>query len=266
MDVTLLSGVVRNRKQALAPETKKYSNSENSNNPSQSAVGTIWEYLLGGGLLKNFNLRVHKFIFQWDLVIYLSACIVSLIPFTFTGRYEYSIVPITIWALYNILFLMGARRADSFMPGFGRFKHTVKAAVEEFFSPKLLPVLSISFLLVVLSLTLTAQKLGGPPLCFSSCGQCLSNWQNSIPLPASDLVDRTVSHGCGYENGEELLGYYTMAQTSSTLFVTVIIAMTVCMAWSVADGSLFFMPSYYINPYCLALHHSLNSYDQILIY
>jgi hypothetical protein len=41
------------------------------------------------------------------------------------------------------------------VPGFGRFKHTFKASVEEFFSPKLLPVLSFSFLLVALSLAVT---------------------------------------------------------------------------------------------------------------
>ena len=44
--------------------------------------------------------------------------------------------------------------------------------------------------------------------------------------------------GCGYLNGRELLGYYTMAQTSFTLFVIVILAMAICMAWSVADDEL----------------------------
>jgi hypothetical protein len=47
------------------------------------------------------------------------------------------------------------RRANMLVPGFGRFKHTFKASVEEFFSPKLLPVLSFSFLLVALSLAVT---------------------------------------------------------------------------------------------------------------
>ena len=47
------------------------------------------------------------------------------------------------------------RRANHLIPGFGRFKHTFKASVEEFFSPKLLPVLSFSFLLVALSLAVT---------------------------------------------------------------------------------------------------------------
>ena len=44
------------------------------------------------------------------------------------------------------------------VPGFGRFKHTFKSSVEEFFSPKLLPVLSFSFLLVALSLAVTGEK------------------------------------------------------------------------------------------------------------
>jgi nitrogen fixation protein FixH len=35
-----------------------------------------------------------------------------------------------------------------------------------------------------------------------------------------------------------MLGYYTMAQTSFLLFMSVIVAMAVCMAWRVADEEL----------------------------
>jgi hypothetical protein len=41
--------------------------------------------------------------------------------------------------------------------------------------------------------------------------------------------------GCGYANGKEMLGYYTMAQTSFLLFLFVVVAMAVCLAWRVAD-------------------------------
>lgn len=44
--------------------------------------------------------------------------------------------------------------------------------------------------------------------------------------------------GCGYTNGQELLGYYTMAQTSFVLFMSVMVAMAVCMAWQVAEDEL----------------------------
>ena len=37
---------------------------------------------------------------------------------------------------------------------------------------------------------------------------------------------------------QEMLGYYTMAQTSFLLFMSVIVAMAVCMAWRVADEEL----------------------------
>jgi hypothetical protein len=40
--------------------------------------------------------------------------------------------------------------------------------------------------------------------------------------------------GCGYANGKELLGLYTMAQTSFLLFLTVVVAMAVCLGWRVA--------------------------------
>jgi len=201
--------------------------------------GRIWMYLSGSAMLRNFNLRVHKFIFQWDLVVHLAICIISLAPFMLTGSRLYSVVPISVWAFYNILFLIGTRRASLVIPNFGRLKHSFKALVEEFFSPKLLPVLSISFLLVGLSLSVTGRRLGGPPLCYSTCKKCLALWENAIPIdllaPLPSEPDRA---SCGYANGRELMGYYTMAQTSFLLFLTVIIAMAVCMAWKVADDEL----------------------------
>ena len=39
--------------------------------------------------------------------------------------------------------------------------------------------------------------------------------------------------GCGYQNGEELLAIYTMAQTSFVSFFSVVLLMAVCMAWKV---------------------------------
>jgi len=118
-------------------------------------------------------------------------------------------------------------------------------------------------------------RLGGPPLCYHPCGTCLATWQHSIiltpaaaallakvdpafvprvdplvsapvsPLDAPYLYDPLVGRvdplvdayrvGCGYANGKELLGYYTMAQTSFLLFIVVVVAVTVCLAWRVAD-------------------------------
>jgi hypothetical protein len=63
------------------------------------------------------------------------------------------------------------------IPGFGRLKHSFKQSVEDLLvSPRLLPILSISFLLVTLSLAVTGKRLGGPPLCYGGCGHCLSKW------------------------------------------------------------------------------------------
>ena len=129
------------------------------------------------------------------------------------------------------------------VPGFGRFKHAFTASIEEFFSAKLLPVISVSILLVVLLLSVTGRRLGGPPLCYSSCRVCLGKWSQAIPLIPGDKelqlalsgIDRT---GCGYSNGKELLSYYTIAQTSYIMFVTVLVCMALCMAWRVADEEL----------------------------
>jgi len=235
----LLSGVVRNRK-GVHSERQAAMSFDGTDLPleAQSTLEKIWSYVTGSALLRNFNLRVHKFIFQWDLVLHLSICIISLAPFALTGSRVYSIVPISVWLFYNVLFLIGTRRASLVIPNFDRLKHTFKASVEEFFSPKLLPVLSVSLLLVALSLSVTGRRLGGPPLCYSSCRKCLSIWENAIPIDPNGPAPDPDRAGCGYYNGRELLGYYTMAQTSFLLFLTVIIAMAVCMAWRVAEDEL----------------------------
>lgn len=164
-----------------------------------------------------------------------------------------------------------------------------KATIEDFFSPKLLPLLSVCFLCVVLSLAATGHRLGGPPLCYQSCSRCLASWHESIPLPphyqlhaptapaeatvvatgaaaaAAALMQRRLDVGvpineevlnsgadadigyrniesidpyrigCGYANGKEMLAFYTMAQTSFLLFIVVVVAMTVCLAWRIAE-------------------------------
>jgi hypothetical protein len=142
--------------------------------------------------------------------------------------------------------------------------------MEDFFSPKLLPVLSFSYLLVALSLSVTGNSLGGAPLCFRSCSVCLASWAHSVPLSAisfngadsldtdskfslvEELVGRKLllmykdgnpslssfepsEAGCGYANGRELLALYTLSQTSFLLFLSVVVGMTLCLAWRVAE-------------------------------
>ena len=174
-----------------------------------------------------------------DLFFHLSVCVLALVPYSVTGARLYAAIPLSVWVFYNLLFLVGTRRANRLVPRFGRFKQTFTASIEEFFSPKLLPVLSVSYLLVTLSLSVTGRRLGGPPLCYSTCKKCLSLWSNSIvmtEMPTNPLEQVRV--GCGYSNGKEMLGYYTMAQTSFLEFLAVIMAMAVCMAWKVADDEL----------------------------
>lgn len=60
----------------------------------------------------------------------------SLAPFLFTGERIFAILPISVWAFYNFLFVIGGRRANLVVPGFGTFERTFKASVEEFFSPR----------------------------------------------------------------------------------------------------------------------------------
>lgn len=107
-------------------------------------------------------------------------------------------------------------------------------------TPKLLPVLSISMLLVTLSLSVTGRRLGGPPLCYRPCAECMGVWESAIPLDI-DAHDPYAPQRdpfkvqCGAINGKELMGFYTMSQTSFLLFMTTVLALAGCMAWKVAS-------------------------------
>lgn len=132
---------------------------------------------------RRFFLRIHKFVFQKELALHFSMCILSIaIPFSLSGSPWLAAIPVFVWCFYNAMFVMGAKRAGAVLPGFDRFKRSFVAAMEEFLPPRLVPVLSLSFLSVVIAVTLTAARLGGPPLCFSSCRTCLGSWRNAHPL------------------------------------------------------------------------------------
>ena len=178
MNVTLLSGVVRNRKITSVTSsilttdeinttqtTEAQSIDSNVDNNNYNIIAYFTSYLQGlatcTSIFRNFKLRIHKFTFQWELVSHFSVAICSLIPFIFTGERLYAILSIIVWGFYNILFLIGIKRANALIPGFSRFKHAFQTSIEEFFSPKLLPIMSISFLLVVLSLAVTGRRLAG---------------------------------------------------------------------------------------------------------
>ena len=160
-------------------------NSPSSTNWVLEKLNFLWNYInFKNSFLRKVNMRVHKFQFQWDLVLHLLICLFSLTPFLFTGERMVAILPLSVWLFYNVLVMVGPRQTMYLhIPGFVRPKHSFKTTIEDFFSPKLLPVLSVSFLLVALSLSVTGHTLGGPPLCYQSCGTCLSSWSNSIKMP-----------------------------------------------------------------------------------
>ena len=58
----------------------------------------------------------------------------------------------------------------------------------------------------------------------------ISFWKHAIEFEEHEIVeiDGTRQLGCGFKNGQELLAYYTMAQTSFLLFIVVIL---VIAAW-----------------------------------
>jgi hypothetical protein len=60
----------------------------------------------------------------------------------------------------------------------------------------------------------------------------------SFELTSFVCIIKLDQQGCGYENGEELLSIYTMAQTSFSLFFSVVTLMAMCMAWKVDQGDI----------------------------
>ena len=247
MEFALYSGVVRNRKVAAVTteqerESKRFLSfdSDGENWDQQGFWYTVRDYLSGSALFRNLNLRVHRFVFQWNLIMHLSIGTFSLMPFFFSGSRIYGCVPIAVWTFYNILFLIPTRQAEKLIANFGKLKASFKNSMEEFMTPRLLPVMSISLMLVTLSLGVTGRRLGGPPLCYRPCSECLATWDNAVPVsvdagdpyaPARDPF----KFSCGYFNGKELMGFYAMSQTSFLLFTATIAALAGCLAWKVAN-------------------------------
>lgn len=143
----------------------------------------------GGGIgtrQRRIFLRMHKFVFQKELAMHFSMCILSIaIPFSLSGSPWLAAIPLSTWCFYNAMFVVGAKRAGAVLPGFDRFKRSFVAAMEELLPPRLVPVLSLSFLSVLIAVTLTAARLGGPPLCLSSCHACLGSWKHAHPIDMS---------------------------------------------------------------------------------
>jgi len=186
-------------------------------------------------LVTNISLRVHKFTFQWDLFLHLFIGSLSVLPFYFSGNRLHSVLPILVWCVYNIIFIQASRYNLSLNTTReevrSSYRKSFQSSFEDFFSKKVLYIFSVTFLLVVLSLSVSGHQLGGPPICFGSCSTCLASWSESIPR--KNAGDAEFHKGCGYENGEELLSVYTMVQTSFSLFFSVVILMAMCMAWKV---------------------------------
>ena len=91
MQVDLFSGVVRNRKVAAVTveqrESKRFLSfdSDGESGAQEGFWYTVRDYLSGSALFRNLNLRVHRFVFQWNLIMHLSIGTFSLVPFFSVG-------------------------------------------------------------------------------------------------------------------------------------------------------------------------------------
>ena len=78
----------------------------------------------------------------------------------------------------------------------------------------------------------------------ASCKYCLSQWKHGVKLPPDysphDFLGLNTV-GCGYANGRELLGYYTMVLIFSILVCQRTITLTThylfCWEWPIFSGS-----------------------------
>ncbi|CAM9795574.1 unnamed protein product, partial [Phaeothamnion confervicola] len=119
------------------------------------------------------------------------------LPPQVSGALPLIVLPLALWGFYNAMFLMGAKRASAVFPSFDRLKRNFVSSIEEFLPPRLLPVLSLSFLSVVVAVAVTAARLRGPPLCLSSCGECLSRWAAARPVTLSTAAAALTGAGGG---------------------------------------------------------------------
>ncbi len=271
----LLSGVVRNRKLALTSvvrsqqdaasrqrfiSTDSADHGHNNSNIDNNDLSqySFWNYCRGGctwddvnhsvlGTSSPLNFRVHRFVLQWDLWVHLIMSTSSLIPYFFSHSQIARLYPIAVWCFYNALFFVPTRPAEKYIGKTGRFiskiKNSFTKSMDGLVTPRVLPVLSISFLLLALSLGTTGTTIGGAPLCFNTCRKCLSSWENAVSIrdytsdPYAPEPD-PYKVQCGYINGKELIGFYTMVQVAFLLFVTTIAALAGCLAWKVADDEV----------------------------
>ena len=274
----LLSGVVRNRKLALSNvvrvqlesqqrqrllstnsngEDNKFDYDNNSadydcinyfcfccaDGKQSCSWDRLYSYTLGNSMLNGLNLRVHKFVIQWDLWIHLSVFTLSLMPYFFTSSPFVVLCPISVWMLYNVLFFVPAKFTEKCSRRISRLKASFKRSMDGLVTPRVLPVLSFSFLLMAISLGITGAKIGGAPLCYNTCRKCLSSWDNAVSVewytadpyaPAPDPYKIQ----CGHINGKELMGFYRMIQTSFLQFITTILSLAGCLAWKVAEDEV----------------------------
>ena len=180
---------------------------------------------------------------QWELWVHLILCSSSLVPHIFTHAVWARWAPILVWAFYNTLPFVPARSSMFGGRSLGLVKASFENSLNGLITPRVLPVLSISFLLIALSLSTTGATLGGAPLCYKAHKECLADWDNAVSVadytsdpyaPAPDPYK--VQHG--YINGKELSAFRTMVQVAFSLFMSTIMALVGCLAWKVADDEV----------------------------
>ena len=75
------------------------------------------------------NLRVHKFVFQWDLWIHLSVFALSIAPYFFTCSPVVILYPVLVWLCYNVLFFLPQKIAEKCSRRVGRMKASFKKSM-----------------------------------------------------------------------------------------------------------------------------------------
>ena len=110
-EVHLLSGVVRNRKMATPHHRHSKIRDEGDDGGGQHGprtfIARVWGYVPGNRILANIKIRAFKFEFKWDVFVFIMIAMLSLVPFFFTGSRWASVLPMSVWAIYHLLFAIG---------------------------------------------------------------------------------------------------------------------------------------------------------------
>eukprot|EP00968_Pinguiococcus_pyrenoidosus_P002889 scaffold167_cov244-Pinguiococcus_pyrenoidosus.AAC.6 len=196
------------------------------------------------------------FDFDWGVAAQFLLLLLTLLPFAFLNQRWLALLCLSFALCYALLIRRDRRR---------NCRDPNLEALDRRFPPPLLPLLGLCYAGVATVLGMAAHKLQGPPLCFARCKTCLGRWKAAVFFQRNEtdlldgadvgdyyeaeqvwmssqdddvnaeLDDADPAAYCGAANGAELVGFFAVAQSATFIFLSGIVVIIVCLAWSLSN-------------------------------